>query len=290
MKFSDMKFDIKVGHKHIPMSAIGVIGCVMLALIGVMALRVDKAKSGYYEARRQLDHYREEVWQLDRLNEPAANAELKEELARFASGNNVAAHIEQITSTGKRFNVQFDSISPRAKTGLSESEKKSLPNLSRIPIDMTIRGGYQDVALFLSQLGKLDQAVMRVDEFRLSPPNPESDSLRGPLTVSVFIPENDEKPIYMDQGQLSVELRKAGKTRFREFGRNPFKTWTESAPHEDLVLEGIMFDASDPVVLINGKIWRPGDQVGHVKIVEIKPTSIVIEKDGKREIVRLRTG
>lgn len=291
MNLPDLKSYLKIGERNIPMGVIVGIGCFMLVSIIVMSLQIDRARSRFYEARKELELYRNEVWQLDRLNEPAAHAELKEELAKFSSGKNVANFVEQITATGKKFGITFDSISPRAKTDLNESERKLFPNLARVPIDMIIRGTHQNISVFLSTLGKLDQMVVRVDEFRLLPPNSESDFLKGPVSLSVFIPQDDDKSIdSQGNGTLSLELRNMGKTRFREFGRNPFKEWAEPAGNVDLVLEGIMYDEKQPVVLINGKIWQKGAQVGNVKIVDIQQTSIVIEKDGKQETIRLRIG
>jgi len=273
-----------------PLGVISAVGFLMLGSVMLMTLRVDRAREDFYKARQQLDLYRAEVWQLEYMNEPAANQELKEEQAKFLSGKNVAFFIETITAAGKQFEISFVSISPKDKLEMKPEEKTLFPNLARIPVEMVIKGAYQNISLFLSQLSKLDNSVIRVEEFRFTQPNANEAVLNGFVLVSVLVPQDAAKPIASPDFNLAIEQRSAGKSRFREFGRNPFNVWTEPAALEALVLEGIMYDASQPVVLINGKIWRQGDQIGDVQILEIKPTSIVVERNGKQETVRLKTG
>ena len=53
-----------------------------------------------------------------------------------------------------------------------------------------------------------------------------------------------------------------------------------------LLLEGIVWDKTQPMAMINGKIVEPGDKIEGVRIVKIHKTSVEIEKEGKHYSIK----
>jgi len=53
-----------------------------------------------------------------------------------------------------------------------------------------------------------------------------------------------------------------------------------------LLLEGIVWDKTQPMAMINGKIVEPGDKIEGVRIVKIHKTSVEIEKEGKQYSIK----
>lgn len=47
-------------------------------------------------------------------------------------------------------------------------------------------------------------------------------------------------------------------------------------------LQGIIWDAQNPMAMVNGRSVRPGDKVGDAKIMQINRSSVVLEVDGER--------
>lgn len=74
--------------------------------------------------------------------------------------------------------------------------------------------------------------------------------------------------------------RKAAKTEFNSWGRNPFTL--EKAPAEaggGLALNGILWDDKKPLAIINNDVIGIGGKVGENTIVDIKKDSVIL-KDG----------
>ena len=66
------------------------------------------------------------------------------------------------------------------------------------------------------------------------------------------------------------------------WGRDPFVLFGTGAP---ISLGGIIGDRKRPKAMINNEIYKVGDRIGNIEIVDIKRNSIVIKVDGKtREI------
>jgi len=54
-----------------------------------------------------------------------------------------------------------------------------------------------------------------------------------------------------------------------------------------LRLQAIMVTSQSAHVVINGKRLKVGDRIGEVRILAIRPHSILIDREGKREELRL---
>lgn len=98
----------------------------------------------------------------------------------------------------------------------------------------------------------------------------------APKRRTVLPPE--EAAVYPGGKNLLPETivpakRKAKKTQFRVWGRNPFlPADTPSAPD----LSGILWDAQAPKAIISGNIVAVGDKVGGNTVVEIKQDRVIL--------------
>ena len=79
------------------------------------------------------------------------------------------------------------------------------------------------------------------------------------------------------------------KSRFSEIKRNPFRQADETQA-SPVNIEGIIYDASAPMALINGEVMRVGEQVGDMKITEIQKDGVTFQQDKKQIKVPLVTG
>lgn len=76
------------------------------------------------------------------------------------------------------------------------------------------------------------------------------------------------------------------KSSYEDWGRNPFMS--SLAVSQGPILDGILWDASKPVAIINGEIVGKGDSVGIYVVVEVRPESVLLN-DGEKDI-ELRLG
>jgi len=52
------------------------------------------------------------------------------------------------------------------------------------------------------------------------------------------------------------------------------------SPPSDIILNGIMYSAKNPVAVINDELITEGEKIGGVKVIEIRRDSVDVEKDG----------
>lgn len=79
--------------------------------------------------------------------------------------------------------------------------------------------------------------------------------------------------------------RKAAKTDFIAWGRNPFvQKESPGAKVSKLVLGGIMWNVENPKAMINNEIVGIGDKVGGNTVVDIKKNSVTVN-DGTEDFV-----
>lgn len=113
-------------------------------------------------------------------------------------------------------------------------------------------------------------APTAVQESALTVPAASTPSLTAePAPAQPAFPSPDE-PVKVSAAPAEVSstpIREEGKT----FG---------------LLLEGIVWDKTQPMAMINGKIVEPGDKIEGVRIVKIHKTSVEIEKEGKQYSIK----
>ncbi len=92
--------------------------------------------------------------------------------------------------------------------------------------------------------------------------------------------------------QVPARLPGAAKERaasaYQSWGRDPFSVGNFAVETKrDLVLTGIIWDESKPYCLINGKIYKAGDEVSGVKIFQIKKDSVIIRSGDVTKVIKV---
>jgi len=78
-------------------------------------------------------------------------------------------------------------------------------------------------------------------------------------------------------GKIVPTKRRAERTEFSAWGRNPFSA--EEAPKEEVVklrLNGILWDEKNPQAIIGDDIVGIGDKIGPNTVVDIKEASVIL--------------
>lgn len=266
-------------------------GIVSLALFLLLARQSDAARANFYQLQHELDLYRRGIWRLEKLDISQLERELRDMNSRFPPSEQLGVVIGELAELSKTCNISITSITPSEKVEAHEENNGVLSHLSRVPIEMRLRGKYDQIARFLSHLGALEHGVMKVDRFRLEKEETE-DSAYVALDVaaSVYVRKGlDQEILKREISQTDLLERKAGRSRFPKSGRNPFtKTVVQAEVKAPVKLEGIIFDPLGPMVLVNGETKGVGDVVNDLKIVEIDPDSVVFEGKGEKIKMRLR--
>lgn len=100
--------------------------------------------------------------------------------------DNLSLIIDEITRLGKKYNVQFVSISPKS---VIESED----GLVRFqPIEVELVSEYKELALFMGLLDELSICLVLVDDFKIKVQTDESKRLLAKLTLKIFL-ENENR-------------------------------------------------------------------------------------------------
>ncbi|PIQ88626.1 MAG: hypothetical protein COV72_07385 [Candidatus Omnitrophica bacterium CG11_big_fil_rev_8_21_14_0_20_42_13] len=98
------------------------------------------------------------------------------------------------------------------------------------------------------------------------------------------------------EGQKSVlpeniipKRRTGKKTIFSSWGRSPFtkKDIMPDAASGELVLNGIIWDDKAPLAIINDQAAGEGQDVAGARIKSILPDKVVVEREGRREILEV---
>ncbi|OGX04616.1 MAG: hypothetical protein A3G87_08235 [Omnitrophica bacterium RIFCSPLOWO2_12_FULL_50_11] len=273
---------------YIPLTVTGVIGVLSLALTILLALRVDRAKDEFAQVEKQLARYRSEVWHLEKINRSQLNEKLTKERLRFPAGENAAVLIGEVNEAAKRHGVTIVSMNPKQKVPHLEEEKEVLSSLDRVPIDMTVTGTYEALAMFLSEFDHLEHGLVRVEKFSLAPTKPNEPELNLTLTAELFVKKESEQDVFASEAKLKAPVERiAHKSRSPEVGRNPF-VGKDIRPVIPLAIEGIIYDPEAPMVLVDGDVKKVGDRVHDAVIVEILPDSVLFQRDQEQIRVRLQ--
>lgn len=270
--------------RYVPLTAMSGAGLVSLALVSVLAFRVDGAKREFSNFQNQLSHYRSEIWHLEKINRSDLNQELAKERLRFPSAGNLAVLIGELTDIAKRHGVTVVSMNPKTTTAPMEKDKEVLSVLDRLSLDMSLAGTYEGLAMFLSEFDHLEHGILRVDQFSLARKEPSKPELSLTLTADLFVKKDSQQDIFeTGTGSQVPRERNAHKSRFPEIGRNPF-VGKEERPVSTIAIEGIIYDPAAPMVLVGGDVKSAGDRVNDAVIVEIFPDSVLFKKEDGEEI------
>ena len=83
------------------------------------------------------------------------------------------------------------------------------------------------------------------------------------------------------QGAISTR-RRAKRSRFREWKRNPFVKVQAAPVITELKLNGIIWNKTNPKAMIGDAIVVKGDTVGINKVIDIQPDKVILN-DGTKD-------
>lgn len=275
----------------LPLGVVSGISILMLILFLVLARKSDAARTDFYRAQGELESYRKAVWRLEKLDPKQLQWQVARMNARFPSSEQLGLILGEITELAKNYGISISSITPSEKTDARSKAGDALAVLNRTPIEMQVRGAYERLSGFLSQLSNLEQGMIKINQFRLEKESAqETGALMLSLTASLYVRQSLEQEVLKESlSQTSPVQRKAGRSRFDKLTRNPFtKMVVRDEISNPVVLQGILYDTDEPIALVNGESRKVGDVVNGMKIVEIHPDSVVFEKDGEQTKMRLR--
>ena len=268
-----------------PIFVIRAIGIIVLFIFEITARRVEAAKEAFYNAQKQLELYQSEIWHSRELNKGDLNEKLKSELARYPVKGALTSVIEEITQTAKKAAVSFEGITPKDTMEVNEENDLYVPGLGLTPLEMRLRGSYEQLSVFLSGLRDLKSGVVRTSQFELLPHPSTKGELNLSLLGVVYAKKSEDQILFGDE-KLPPVSKQPVKSRFKIFGRDPFFNISKGIKTHQI--EGIIYDPVKPMAMIDGELRGIGDMAGSQKIVEIWPNGIVVEENGKRIERKLR--
>ncbi len=271
--------------RFLPLLAVLGISVTALSIFIFLAKRLDVARHDFYKTRKELEMYRAGVWHLEKLNLEQLNRQLARTETRFPSSENLAVLIEELTDLAKKYEISIPSITPSEKVEVHEEQNGVLSVLNRIPLEMRLEGTYENLGNFLSQLSMLEHGIIKVDHLRFEKKGMDPTQVGLSLAASVYVKRTTEQAVLKEQiSETAPVQRHAARSRFETTDQNPFTKKVEAPKVKEtqMNIEGIIYDPAQPMVLISGETKGIGDRVNGMKIVEIRPDSIVFEKNGEQ--------
>jgi Tfp pilus assembly protein PilO len=265
---------------------------VITAVVGLstvlfFARRVDGAKIQFQLTRQLIDEYRSVVWQLGTINQRSLDRDFSALKKRFSARENISFLIGELTDLAHRHDLEVNSIKPQTGQIEGKADSGVLSVLDRFPIEASVEGEYENLALFLNNLSRLDNGVLEVMQFSLRLTEGHSKRLDLSFTVRAYTRNSSGEDIFQKGlSQWTERKMLTYKSRFDAVGRNPFIR-VERLRDQAFVIEGILFDENAPVVLMNGEFKSVGDVINGATILEIQQSAVVIGKGKEKIRVRL---
>lgn len=105
---------------------------------------------------------------------------------RLVKPDEISLAIDEITNTGKQFNINFLSITPR------EIEETGNAFSRRLPIDVELTAFYSDLGSFFGALDGLKESIVAVREFNIWRDEGILPSVKSELTIDIHLKADDE--------------------------------------------------------------------------------------------------
>ncbi len=275
--------------RYFSIGLILVCGVLATSLFLFLAKKSDTARKNFYKIQEDLESYRKGIWRLQKMDPKQLEWQLASINSRFVTADQLGIVIGELTELAKTSDISIKSISPSEKEEVHDSTDPVLSLLDRVSIEINLVGKYEKLAQFLTQLSSLQNAVMRVERFRLSKEEEASGSLQLSVAAWVYVRKSTNQKIFEAEIAKAPMERKAGKSQYSSIDRDPFtKAPIRTGKAAPAALQGILYDSQKPLALVNGETKGIGEMVNDMKIVEINPDGIVLEKDGQKTKMQLR--
>jgi type IV pilus assembly protein PilO len=148
-----------------------------------LLIKIKQARQELLEKKQESARLKEEVINLPALKE--AYEKIKEKLVfveeRLPRKEEMPELLRTITETAAACGIEFTTFTPKPPIS------KEL--YDEIPIELSVRGTYHNLALFLARLGKLERIIVPLacNISAYSPKEKEKASVQTNLTIKTFI-------------------------------------------------------------------------------------------------------
>lgn len=142
----------------------------------LIAIKADQATSEGVLAEKQAiaDNLNEKRRELDALEQDFQKA-----LIALPEKKDMEELLSQLNVVGKKAGLEINKVTPGAET--AEDFK------ARIPISMSVSGNYQEIAMFLQEVARLER-IVNVSDLKLASPVVKADkvTLKADFTATTF--------------------------------------------------------------------------------------------------------
>ncbi len=266
------------------------VGVVCVVSVLIATHRLGTAKKEYASLYQKLQDYRETIWKVKDVQIVEVDQELRRLNQRFSTQDQLSLMIKEISDTARTYNVKVKGITPAEKGNVGESEPELASFLNRIRLDMRLEGSFANLAAFLTDLGALNNGLIRTSNFRLLKSASGSSDLDLILQAYLYIRSQPDQDLLKEisLSPSSFTIPQTAVSRFQDYHRNPFVQEIIVGPQKaQLSLEGIIYDPAQPIALINGEAKKVGDQVDNAKILEIHRSYVVLQRENEQIEIRL---
>ena len=157
------------------------------------------------ELRKQRDDKQKLVANIGKLQETVRElgAELKQAEARLPDSKEIPDLLSSISSAGRDSGLEVISFRQR--------QEQLRDFYAEVPVDVTVRGNYHEVALFFDRVGQLDR-IVNVGDIAIQSPKREGDEMIVDTLCSAttfrFLDEKEREEIAKEKAAKAKEDKK----------------------------------------------------------------------------------
>jgi len=153
-------------------------GLVIIALglhLSLYRPLINKLSKAHLECRRL---EREVLW----VREAIESLRLKAPKGKLITEDDVSSGIDELTRKGRSERINFISITPK------RTEEPRQPLAYKIlPIEIEMESKYEDVGIFLGSLDELENCVVTVRNFNITPTEEGALKLKTRLVINMYL-------------------------------------------------------------------------------------------------------
>jgi len=136
---------------------------------------INKLRKAHLECRRLET---EVLW----VREAIESLRLKAPKGKLITEEDVSRAIDELTKKGRSEGINFISITPKQ----TEEPKQPLP-YKILPIELEIESKYEDLGIFLGSLDELENCVVTVRNFNITPTEEGALKLKTRLVINMYL-------------------------------------------------------------------------------------------------------
>lgn len=158
------------------------------SLIATQLLRLKAIDFQFISQKRLLDFYAQLVRHVDTLINETKEKErnLSKIKIRFISEEELPDYFTNFRNLVKSHNLEVLSLDFKPQEAIADLERKPLEYFQRLPLDISIKGGYFNVVLLLYKLER-DNAIFDIKSIHIRGENPDSYTVLMEMKAVIYI-------------------------------------------------------------------------------------------------------